>query len=144
MTQLRTLLAFSVADELDEASERKISEGLDAYNDEVAPPRNWAPLWIVGRDDLGEAQAGLRAVTFFDWLSISLLWVAEPFRRKGVGSRMLAEAEAVARSRGAANAYLDTFTFQAPGFYKKQGYREFARLEGLPPGHSRIWYLKRL
>jgi hypothetical protein len=60
MRQLRTLLTISAEDELDEASERKISEGLDAYTDEVAPPRNWAPLWIVGDDDLGEAQAGLR------------------------------------------------------------------------------------
>ncbi len=141
---LRILTLSVVEDDADKEAERKISEALDDFNDEVAPARNWAPLWIVGRDANGEPQAGLRAVTFFDWMSVSLLFVAEPYRRQGIGSRLVAKAEEVARRRGAANAYLDTFTFQAPGFYEKQGYREFARLDGLPPGHSRIWLRKTL
>jgi len=103
-----------------------------------------APLWVVVRDAKENAQAGLRAATYFDRMFVSMLRVAEPYRKQGIGSRLLTQAEAVARSRGAANAYLDTFSFQAPGFYEKHGYREFARLENLPPGHSRIWLVKRL
>jgi GNAT superfamily N-acetyltransferase len=75
---------------------------------------------------------------------VKWLWVAEPFRRCGIGSRLLDEAEAIARERGMNHAYLDTFTFQAPAFYEKLGHREFGRLPATTQGHSRIWLAKRL
>jgi GNAT superfamily N-acetyltransferase len=143
MSQIRPL-TICIGGTLDEADEQKLFAGLEAYNDAMAPGRNWAPLWIVGRDRDGEAQAGLRAVTFFDWMLVSFLYVAETYRRQGIGSRLMARAESVARERGVASVYLDTFSFQAPKFYEKHGYREFGRLENLPPGHSRIWLTKRL
>jgi ribosomal protein S18 acetylase RimI-like enzyme len=142
MTQIGTL-TLSAQEALDGAEEEIISDGLYDYSDAFAPPRNWAPLWVVGRDANGAVQGGLRAVTFFDWMTISLFWIAEPYRRQGIGSRMLAEAETVARSRGVANVYVETHTFQAPGFYEKHGYREFGRLENFPRGHARIYLVKR-
>ena len=57
---------------------------------------------------------------------------------------MVAAAEAEARKRGIRNVYLDTFSFQAPGFYKKLGYREFGKLKDFPPGHTRHWMTKAL
>ena len=48
--------------------------------------------------------------------------------RSGLGSRLLAEAEARARANGAAHSRLETFEWQAPGFYLKRGYRELARV----------------
>ena len=39
-------------------------------------------------------------------------------------------------SAASTNVYLDTFSFQAPGFYKKLGYREFGKLKDFPAGHS--------
>jgi GNAT superfamily N-acetyltransferase len=136
-------LTIAIEDAVDETEEQRLVDAYYAHHDAFAPGRNWAPLWVVGRDGDGAAQAVLHAVTFFDWLSLSFLWVEAPYRRQGVGSRLLAQAEDVARSRGAANAYLDTFTFQAPAFYYKHGYREFGRLE-MPRGHWRLWFVKRL
>ena len=106
----------------DQATARAISAGLDAYNDSMAPGGNWKPLWIVGRDDAGSVQAGLRGVTDYDWLFVVWLWVAEPYRKQGVGSRLLSGAEAIARERQCSHSYLDTFSFQAPEFYKRRGY----------------------
>jgi hypothetical protein len=40
--------------------------------------------------------------------------------------------------------HLNTFSFQAPGFYQKHGYRRFGRLSGSPEGASRHYYVKRL
>ena len=40
-------------------------------------------------------------------------------------------------------SWLDTFSFQAPEFYSKFGYREFARLD-YPPDHQRIFLKKQL
>jgi hypothetical protein len=49
-----------------------------------------------------------------------------------------------ARWRGARNAYLDTFSFQAPDFYQRHGYRVFGELVDFPPGHTRYYMTKQL
>jgi len=82
-------------------------------------------------------------VVAYEWVFVRWLWVAEPFRNKGIGSRLLERAEALARESGCRGVYLDTFTFQAPKFYERHGYREFGRLDDFPSGHSRIWLAKR-
>ncbi len=80
----------------------------------------------------------------FDWLFVQWLWVAEPYRSQRIGSRLLVGAEAAAREKGCRAAYLDTFSFQAPKFYDRHGYREFGRLNDFPPGHARVWLWKAL
>jgi GNAT superfamily N-acetyltransferase len=75
---------------------------------------------------------------------MSGLWVAEPYRKQGVGSRLLSQAEGAGRENGCRGAYVDTFAFQAPLFYPRHGYREFGRLSDFPPGHARIWLSKAL
>jgi ribosomal protein S18 acetylase RimI-like enzyme len=70
--------------------------------------------------------------------------VADEFRGKGYGSKVMQAAEKEARRRGVKNVYLDSFSFQAPGFYKKLGYREFGKLKNFPAGHSRSWLTKAL
>jgi GNAT superfamily N-acetyltransferase len=137
-------LLLTTETEPDQATSHAISEGLGEYNNSTVPGGDWKPLWIVGRDGAGSVQAGLRGVTEFDWLFVIWLWVAEPFRRQGVGSRLLSGAEAIARERRCSSCYLDTFSFQAPEFYERHGYEEFGRLEDFPPGHARIWFSKTL
>lgn len=46
--------------------------------------------------------------------------------------------------RGAKNAYLNTFSFQAPEFYKTMGYKEFGRLDNFPTGHTPTFLTKAL
>jgi GNAT superfamily N-acetyltransferase len=121
-----------------------IGQGLHAYNSAVAGSEAYTPLWIIGRDNAGTVQAGLRGWSFWSWLFVNWLWVAEAHRHRGLGSQLLLRAEAIARERGCIGVYLDTFSFQAPGFYLRHGYEEFGRLEGLPPNHARIWFRKRL
>jgi GNAT superfamily N-acetyltransferase len=87
---------------------------------------------------------GLIGSTYWDWLYVSLLWVKEDLRGRGHGHRLLALAEDEARNRGAKNAYLDTFSFQAPDFYLKQGYRVFGQLDDFPAGHQRYFLTKEL
>jgi GNAT superfamily N-acetyltransferase len=128
----------------DEATVRAIAAGLAAHDAGFAPRVDWTPRWIIGRDGGGAVQAGVRYLIGFDWLFLHWLWVAEPYRRQGIGSRLLAQAEAAARDAHCRGSYVDTFTFQAPKFYEWRGYREFGRLNDHPPGHARIWLLKAL
>jgi GNAT superfamily N-acetyltransferase len=128
----------------DKDTVHSIEAGLIAYDERLAPGAAWQPLWIIGRGGDGAVQAGLKGVTAYNWLFVEWLWVAEPYRHRGVGSRLLLDAEAIAHERRCASVYLDTFSFQAPDFYKRLGYTEFGRLKDFPPGHSRIWLSKSL
>ncbi len=116
---------------------------LNAYNTEHAGAPNHAPLWLFARDADGKVQAGLRGQTYWSWCAIDVLAVAIPYRRQGIGSRLLSKAEDIARERGCIGIRLDTTTFQAPEFYRRHGFLEFGRVENYPPGHARIWFAKR-
>lgn len=107
-------------------------------------PRRHAPLTVLARDASGELVGGLRASTVWGWLQIAELWVAEPHRGRGVGRRILATAEDEARRRACRHALLDTFDFQARGFYERLGYVVVADLADFPRGHVRHMLCKAL
>ncbi|MGH8409424.1 MAG: GNAT family N-acetyltransferase, partial [Pseudomonas sp.] len=46
--------------------------------------------------------------------------------------------------KGCAGIWLDTFSFQAPGFYRKLGFSEFGHIAEYPPGHTRHFFQKHL
>jgi ribosomal protein S18 acetylase RimI-like enzyme len=89
---------------------------------------------LNARDAGGSVVGGIRAVVALYWLRVEVLWVDEAARGRGIGSRLLAEAERLARKMGARNAALETFEWQAPRFYEKHGYEEVARIEGYAKG----------
>lgn len=60
-------------------------------------------------------------------------------------SQLLAEFERTAVTRGARRAFVTSFTFQAPGFYERHGYREIFRWDGVPiEGHADVHFRKDL
>lgn len=94
--------------------------------------------------DGGDIAGGLIGSTNWQWLYIEVLAVSEPFRRRGWGRALVERAEAVAVERGCHGAWVDTFTFQSPGFYQRLGYEQFGELPDYPPGHRRLYLRKRL
>jgi GNAT superfamily N-acetyltransferase len=134
---------LAVEDDPAETDVEVLPNGLEAFNERQWPrhPR-WLPLAVFIRNE-GEVVAGLAGETYCGWLFIRYLWVSEDLRGCGVGRELMARAEARARDRGCHSAWLDTFSFQAPGFYRKLGYEEFGRLD-YPPDHQRHFLRKRL
>lgn len=132
------------ADPSDEAVHALVRR-LVAYNTRVTGDEGWRQLLIDVHDDAGELLGGLAGSTFWGWLFVSHLWVRDDQRGRGLGGRLLAAAEAEAVARGCRHAYLDTFSFQAPGFYEQAGYQAFGVLEDFPAGsaHRRSFYVKR-
>jgi GNAT superfamily N-acetyltransferase len=117
---------------------------LSEYNAGWVGPANHLPLWVFARDPSGKVQGGARGQTYWSWCTIDVLAVAEAYRRQGIGSRLLARVEDIARRRGCVGIRLDTTSFQAPDFYRRHEYIEYGRIEGYPPGHTRLWFMKRL
>lgn len=87
---------------------------------------------------------GIIGETHWNWLFINLMWIKDGLRHRGFGKQLLMAVEEEGRRRGATNAYLDTFSFQAPDFYKKHGYEVFGVLEDFPPGYRRYYLTKQL
>ena len=56
----------------------------------------------------------------------------------------MACAEDEARRRGCRGAYVTTFSFQAPDFYQRCGYRLVASADDFPPGHRHLAFRKPL
>lgn len=102
------------------------------------------PLSVLIRDVKGEIVGGLVGKTHWGWLFVSHLWVSEALRGQGYGRQVLLEAEQAAKKRGCSHAYLDTFSFQALGFYERLGYKIFGVLEDFPPGHQRYFLQKQI
>ena len=121
-----------------------IGQGIGAYNAQQAGDDSSTPLCFVLRDAEGTIVGGVLGETHYDWLYVNLMWIRADLRDRGFGAQLLTMAEDEARKRGATHAYLDTFSFQAPGFYKKQGYREFGKLEHFPGKHTRYFLCKDL
>jgi len=125
-----------------EAAAATIHAGLVAYNRSVLGDIEGECLTVSVRDDDGLIVGGAVGEVGFGYLFVRYLWVDGSLRGQDVGGRVLALLEEEARGRGAARVHLDTFSFQAPDFYRKQGYTEFGRLDAFPPGHSRHWMTK--
>ena len=120
----------------------KILEPLAAFNDGAAGPGRCGLLAVTVRNAAGDVVGGLWGRTGYGFLFVELLALG-PARRQGLGRKVMAEAEAEARRRGLLGMWLDTWTFQAPGFYQKLGFTECGRITEYPPGHDRIFYVKR-
>lgn len=87
---------------------------------------------------------GLVAQTWWGALEIQYLWVTEEERHKGHGKKLMLRAENEARKRECHMSYIDTFSFQARGFYEKLGYREYGKLNGYAGKYSRHYLAKAL
>ena len=122
----------------------KILQPLIAFNEaSIGGPEGTRRLAVLLSDPTsGETVGGLWGMTSFRHLFIELIFIPESMRRGGIGRRMMREAEEEAIRRGCVGVWLDTFSFQARGFYERLGYTVFGTIDEYPPGHSRF-YLKK-
>jgi GNAT superfamily N-acetyltransferase len=138
-----TLLEISEEPSLGDAETRLIHDGLLA-TDPTGQARGYAPLVVTLRDADGRLAGGVLAATLWGWLVVDALWVEDRLRRRGHGRALVMEAERLARGRGCTRARLDTFDFQARGFYERLGYDVYAELDDFPPGHTQFHLWKTL
>ena len=134
----------SLQDAPDPQDVRTVKEGLRAYNRLHAPDDDYQPLTVFARTAERTLVGGLLGATYWGWLCIDVLWIKEGARRRGLGERLLVEAERVALRRGCRYAHVDTMSFQALPFYERHGYAVFGVLDDLPDGHCRYFLKKEL
>ena len=67
---------------------------------------------------------------------ITQLWVDEPHRNHGLGSRLMEEAERLARERKSHQVFLTTRSYQAPDLYPRLGFETVATIDDDPIAHK--------
>lgn len=135
---------FKIIDKIEKEDEEIIFQGLLEYNLSKIEDKNPKDLGVFLLNENGEKIAGLVGNTHGNWLFIKYLWVSKELRGKNIGSQILKQAEKTARTRGCKYVFLDTFSFQAPAFYGKYGYKEVFVLENYPISGKRHYLTKML
>ena len=137
-------LVYRITNDGNEQDIADIYEMLKEYNLSNREQSENVPIGIFVENENNRKMAGLTGETFGNWLCIHYLFVAEHLRREGVGSKLLKAAEQEALRRGCKYAFVDTFSFQAPMFYEKHGYKEVFTLNDYPYTGKRYYYTKEL
>ena len=137
-------MTLEIADQIQEQDQKAIFTGLLEYNLARIEDQHPQDLGIYVRNESDEITAGLIGSTHGNWLSVKYLWVNESLRGQRIGSQLLEATEQTARERGCKYSFLDTFSFQAPEFYQKHGYREVFTLEHYPISGKRHYFTKEL
>ena len=124
-------------------TKKAVLGGLGRYNDEKMGKQKYKRFAISLRED-NEIVGGIIGELWTAVLFIQYFWMEQKFRKKGLGGKLIKAIEDEARRFGAVRAYVDTMSFQAPGFYRANGYEEFGSIEGYPGGVTRHWLTKSL
>ena len=133
-----------VTDTPDSADVAVIGGGLDAYNVENAGYVDRKALAVLVKDADGKTVGGISGRSSLGLLVLELVYLPKALRGGGMGSRLLAMAEEEGRKRGCKQAVLVTLSFQAPGFYKKRGWRVWGEMPCDPPGTTQFVMTKEL
>ncbi|WP_121119583.1 GNAT family N-acetyltransferase [Croceibacterium ferulae] len=137
-------LRLTIPEAPSDADREAVVAPLRAYNISRAGDPHIRPVAILLTSEDGNQVGGLWGRCAYDWLFVELLAVPEEHRGGGHGRALMQQAEAIARSNGCFGIWLDTYEFQARGFYEKLGFEIFGTLEDHPVGHRHFFLRKHL
>jgi predicted kinase/GNAT superfamily N-acetyltransferase len=103
----------------------------------------WVPLTLAVVDPERRIVAGIAGGSRWGRGEIESLWVQESNRGRGIGSSLLDRAEHILAERGCGWVDLETFEFQAPDFYSRQGYRVVCDIQASPEGRARKFWMRK-
>lgn len=119
----------------------RILPDLKAFNESVGPKVNYQPVAFVVEEE-GEFLGGLDGYLAWDYLEISNLIIHK--KQQGLGTKLMAYVEDMAKKNGAKKMILSTLDFQAPEFYKKLGFKVFGELTNIAGQHTQYYMVKEI
>ncbi len=129
-------------DGVPEQEAQVVDAGLAEANDLAAPLHEVRLLSCFAKDAHGRVIGGAVGRRWRNCCELEQLWVKQDSRRSGLGSALVLAFDAKAKERGCTNFYLETFNFQAPGFYASLGYTVSHEHKVYPHGISRLLMVK--
>jgi GNAT superfamily N-acetyltransferase len=132
-----------ISDTASATDQTALRDALNEFNYTATGYRDGGALSCFLRKK-GMLAAGIDGFSWGGYARIEYLWVAEGHRGQGLGTQLLAAAEAEARRRGCETIVLDSHSFQAPDFYRRRGYREIGTTTDTPRGFTQTLFQKSL
>lgn len=118
-----------------------INKEFSAYATQNEVTLNYDEFCFAAEEN-GKILGVITGRTTYNEVHIVDLIVNHEDRKSGIGSRLVSAVEDAYKGKGYDKITLTTFGFQAPGFYKKQGYKlEFVR-EDKDPRLSKYFFAK--
>jgi GNAT superfamily N-acetyltransferase len=124
-------------------TKKAVLDGLIGYNTEKMGKQKYK-RFAVSLRERNKVVGGIVGEVWTTVLFIQLFWIEQKLRGKDYGTKLIKAIEDEARRFGATHSYVDTMSFQAPGFYRACGYKEFGSIEGYPGNATRHWFTKSL
>jgi ribosomal protein S18 acetylase RimI-like enzyme len=121
-----------------------LEERIYEYNSEKVSCTDGLNFAQIIRNAKNEIIAGIGGWTWNGACEITQLWVNENHREKGFGKKLLGFAEGQAQQKNCSIMLVKSYSFQAPEFYQKHGYKVEHILENFPRGHNYYTLTKRL
>jgi ribosomal protein S18 acetylase RimI-like enzyme len=129
-------------DSLPAQEAQTIDEGLGEANDLAAPLHEVQPLSCFAKDEQGQVIGGAIGRRWGTCCELQQLWVKPAHRRLGLGAKLVRAFETRATEHGCTHFYLETFNFQAPGFYASLGYTVAHEHSVYPHGITKLLMVK--
>lgn len=137
MAEPRPAFAITAHEAIPREDALVVDEGLGEYNDGAAPLHEVRPLACFARQGDGPVVGGAIGRTWGRHAELQQLWVDPARRHRGIATSLLERFHAEGAARGCDTFYLETWTFQAVGFYRRLGYETAYVLEDVGPGHDK-------
>ena len=123
---------------------RTIVDGVRSFNRDRTGDEWPRPVAFYIRDAERRIIAGVQGTLWGRSMHIDALWVIEPDRGSGYGSKLMKAIEDYAAAHAHPLIYLETTSFQALPFYQGLGYRIFGELPRISEGHTLYFLAKEL
>lgn len=128
----------------EESEKQYILDNLIASNKENGMPLK-TDCWVFAYDAAEDMIGGCQFYLFPTVMWVNMLWIKPDYQKKGIGKKLLQQAEEEAKSRNCALSFLDTFEFQhALGFYENCGYHILTTVDTMAGNDKRYFLSKAL
>jgi ribosomal protein S18 acetylase RimI-like enzyme len=141
---LQENVRFSITGNVTEEEMDIVHAGLGRYVDEkIGAKRDGVGIKLVIRDSADDVMGGLLAFTTMSNLVIELLWLDERYRRRGLGRKLILEAERIAEEHECIAVQASALSFQSPEFFHRMGYTVFGMSDGYPDPVKEYYLIKK-
>jgi GNAT superfamily N-acetyltransferase len=131
--------------EMTDAEFARMNAGFDEHTIEHGNPIETAERFgfvVMNDETFVGCASGLAYIgggVYNDWFFLTDLFIEKDYRGRGLGAIILGKLEDKLAALGIRHIWTWTAGYEAPGFYKKQGYKVFCELENwYSTGHSRF------
>ena len=105
---------------------------------------DYTPFNFVAKEE-NKVVGIITGYTFYNEVHVADLVILEEYRKKHIGTKLIQTVEENFKNKGFENINLATYSFQAPEFYKKCGFKlEFIREDKENSKLNKYFLIKRL